>query len=79
MEVIYDNDVPCTQSEGMKRDRMERIVDIYDTGDYVSDQDLRTDTKTQQPVQCRGNVMAFLFFRKHNNSCISRKLYMLYV
>lgn len=54
MEVIYDNDEMCTQSEVINRDRVERIVEIYDTGEY-QDQDFRTDTNTQQPVQWKGN------------------------
>ncbi|XP_056592932.1 CD209 antigen-like protein C isoform X2 [Triplophysa dalaica] len=55
MEVIYDNDETCFQSEVINRDRVERIVEIYDTGEYLKDQDFRTDTNTQQPVQWKGS------------------------
>lgn len=60
MEIIYDNDELCTQSVEMNRDRVEVMVDIYDNGDYVRDQDFRTETNTQQPQQCKGNVMALI-------------------
>ncbi|KAI7793240.1 putative C-type lectin domain family 17 [Triplophysa rosa] len=48
MEVIYDNDI-------MNRESVERVVEIYDSGDYLNYQDFRTETNTQHPVQWKGS------------------------
>ncbi|KAA0703960.1 Collectin-12 Collectin placenta protein 1 [Triplophysa tibetana] len=55
MEVIHDNDEPCTQSEVINRDRVEMMVEIYDTGDYLKHQNFRTDANTEQRVQRKGS------------------------
>ncbi|KAK9976637.1 hypothetical protein ABG768_021842 [Culter alburnus] len=51
---IYD-DVIRTESEGMKTDRMEMIVEIYESAECVRDHDFRTETNTHQPLQRTGS------------------------
>ncbi|XP_059395603.1 CD209 antigen-like protein E [Carassius carassius] len=48
-DAIYE-DVIRTESE-----RAEITVDIYESADCVRDHDLRTETNTQQPLQCTGS------------------------
>ncbi|XP_067247295.1 CD209 antigen-like protein C [Chanodichthys erythropterus] len=52
---IYE-DVIRTESEGMNTDRMEMIVEIYESAECVRDHDFRTETNTQQPLQRTGSV-----------------------
>ncbi|ROI89214.1 CD209 antigen-like protein D [Anabarilius grahami] len=47
---IYD-DVIRTESERMNTDRMEMMVEIYESADCVRDHDFRTETNTHQPLQ----------------------------
>ncbi|XP_077098899.1 uncharacterized protein LOC143750007 isoform X10 [Siphateles boraxobius] len=51
---IYD-DLSGTESEGMKTDRMEMTVVIYESADCVRDHDFRTETNTHQPPQRTGS------------------------
>ncbi|XP_058623556.1 asialoglycoprotein receptor 1-like [Onychostoma macrolepis] len=51
---IYD-DAFGTETEGMKRERMEMTVDIYESADHVRDHDFRTETKIHQPLQRTGS------------------------
>ncbi|XP_026106457.1 oxidized low-density lipoprotein receptor 1-like [Carassius auratus] len=53
-DTIYD-DVTWTETEGMKRERVEMTVDIYESADYVRDHDFRTETNTHQPLQRTGS------------------------
>ncbi|XP_048012447.1 CD209 antigen-like protein C isoform X3 [Megalobrama amblycephala] len=46
-----NKDVIRTESEGMKTDRMEMIVEIYESAECVRDHDFRTETNTPQPLQ----------------------------
>ncbi|XP_051763537.1 CD209 antigen-like protein D isoform X2 [Ctenopharyngodon idella] len=48
---IYDN-VIKTESEGMKTERVEMMVEIYESVDCVGDHDFRTETNIQQPPEC---------------------------
>ncbi|KAK9976634.1 hypothetical protein ABG768_021839 [Culter alburnus] len=52
---IYE-DVIRTESEGMNTDRMEMIVEIYESAECVRDHDFRTETNTHQPLQRTGSV-----------------------
>ncbi|XP_065146861.1 C-type lectin domain family 4 member C-like isoform X2 [Paramisgurnus dabryanus] len=49
-EIIYDN-VVSTESEGMNRERIEMMVDIYDCADSVREPDFKTETNTHQQHQ----------------------------
>ncbi|ROL44498.1 C-type lectin domain family 4 member M [Anabarilius grahami] len=49
-----NEDVIRTVSEGMKTDRMEMTVEIYESADCVRDHDFRTETNTHQPLQRTG-------------------------
>ncbi|XP_058626515.1 CD209 antigen-like protein C [Onychostoma macrolepis] len=51
---IYD-DAFGTETEGMKRERMEMTVVIYESADHVRDHDFRTETKIHQPLQRTGS------------------------
>ncbi|XP_048022826.1 CD209 antigen-like protein C [Megalobrama amblycephala] len=51
---IYE-DVIRTESEGMNTDRMEMIVEIYESAECVRDHDFRTETNTHQPLQRTGS------------------------
>ncbi|XP_016358506.1 CD209 antigen-like protein C [Sinocyclocheilus anshuiensis] len=53
-DTIYDN-VIRTETEGMKRERVEMMVDIYERVDHVRDHDFRTETNTHQPLQHTGS------------------------
>uniref|UniRef100_A0A8C1C5G4 CD209 molecule n=2 Tax=Cyprinus carpio TaxID=7962 RepID=A0A8C1C5G4_CYPCA len=53
-DTIYDN-VICTETEGMKRKRVEMTVAIYESADHVRDHDFRTETNTHQPLQHTGS------------------------
>uniref|UniRef100_A0A673HN71 C-type lectin domain-containing protein n=1 Tax=Sinocyclocheilus rhinocerous TaxID=307959 RepID=A0A673HN71_9TELE len=53
-DTIYDN-VIRTETEGMKRERVEIMVDIYESVDHVRDHDFRTETNTHQPLQHTGS------------------------
>uniref|UniRef100_A0A673KBA9 C-type lectin domain-containing protein n=1 Tax=Sinocyclocheilus rhinocerous TaxID=307959 RepID=A0A673KBA9_9TELE len=44
-------DVIRTKTEGMKRKRVETMVEIYESADHVRDHDFRTETNTLQPLQ----------------------------
>ncbi|XP_067249316.1 asialoglycoprotein receptor 1-like [Chanodichthys erythropterus] len=44
-----------TESEGMNTDRMEMMVEIYESAECVRDHDFRTETNTQQPLQRTGS------------------------
>ncbi|XP_039533074.1 CD209 antigen-like protein E isoform X2 [Pimephales promelas] len=43
------NNVIRTESEGMKTDRVEMAVEIYESADCVRDHDFRTEANTHQP------------------------------
>jgi len=49
-----------TESEGMKTDRMEMTVVIYERVDCVRDHDFSTETNTNQP-QRTGEYIRFCF------------------
>ncbi|XP_026104075.1 asialoglycoprotein receptor 1-like [Carassius auratus] len=51
---IYDNDFG-TETEGMKRERIEMMVDIYESADHVRDYDFKTETNTHKPLQRTGS------------------------
>ncbi|XP_067249324.1 asialoglycoprotein receptor 1-like [Chanodichthys erythropterus] len=51
-----NKDVIRTESEGMNKDRMEMIVEIYENAECVRDHDFRTETNTPQPLQRTGSV-----------------------
>ncbi|XP_051747985.1 asialoglycoprotein receptor 1-like isoform X2 [Ctenopharyngodon idella] len=52
---IYE-DVIRTESERMNTDRMEMMVEIYESAECVRDHDFRTETNTLQPLQRTGSV-----------------------
>ncbi|XP_067248855.1 asialoglycoprotein receptor 1-like [Chanodichthys erythropterus] len=52
---IYD-DVIRIESERMNTDRMEMMVEIYESAECVRDHDFRTETNTHQPLQRTGSV-----------------------
>uniref|UniRef100_A0A672KLP5 CD209 antigen-like protein C n=1 Tax=Sinocyclocheilus grahami TaxID=75366 RepID=A0A672KLP5_SINGR len=54
---IYD-DAFGTETEGMKRERMEMTVDIYESADHVRDYDFKTETNTHKPLQRTGSDSA---------------------
>ncbi|XP_048037674.1 uncharacterized protein si:ch211-193e13.5 [Megalobrama amblycephala] len=55
-EVIYD-DVMMTETVEMDRgERVEMMVDIYESADTVRHHDLRTNTERHQPLQHTGSV-----------------------
>ncbi|KAL0182556.1 hypothetical protein M9458_021931, partial [Cirrhinus mrigala] len=49
-DTIYDN-VIGTKTKGINRDRVEMMVEIYESVDCVRDHDFRTETNTHQPLQ----------------------------
>ncbi|XP_052423973.1 C-type lectin domain family 4 member E isoform X4 [Carassius gibelio] len=51
---IYDNDFG-TENEGMKGERIEMMVDIYESADQVRDYDFKTETNTHKPLQRTGS------------------------
>ncbi|XP_026103833.1 C-type lectin domain family 4 member F-like [Carassius auratus] len=51
---IYDNDFG-TETEGMKGERIEMMVDIYESADHVRDYDFKTETNTHKPLQRTGS------------------------
>uniref|UniRef100_A0A671L9B6 C-type lectin domain-containing protein n=1 Tax=Sinocyclocheilus anshuiensis TaxID=1608454 RepID=A0A671L9B6_9TELE len=51
---IYD-DAFGTETEGMKRERMETMVVIYESADHVRDYDFKTETNTYKPLQRTGS------------------------
>uniref|UniRef100_A0A8C1UF20 Zmp:0000000924 n=1 Tax=Cyprinus carpio TaxID=7962 RepID=A0A8C1UF20_CYPCA len=51
---IYD-DAFGTETEGMKRERMEMTVDIYESADHVRDYDFKTKTNTHKLLQPTGS------------------------
>ncbi|XP_067249325.1 asialoglycoprotein receptor 1-like [Chanodichthys erythropterus] len=51
-----NEDVIRTESEGMNKDRMEMMVEIYESAECVRDHDFRTETNTPQPLQRTGSV-----------------------
>nr|XP_055064547.1 CD209 antigen-like protein E [Misgurnus anguillicaudatus] len=51
-KVFYDNII---RTKGMKSERVEMTVDIYESADTVRDHDLKTDINTQQPPQHTGS------------------------
>lgn len=56
-EVIYD-DVMMSETVEMDRgERVEMMVDIYESADTVKHHDLRTNTERHQSLQHRGNVL----------------------
>ncbi|XP_073672059.1 uncharacterized protein [Paramisgurnus dabryanus] len=58
-EIIYDN-VISTESEGMNRERIEMMVDIYECADSVRDHDFNTETNTHQKLQRTGLLCVLL-------------------
>ncbi|XDV54156.1 hypothetical protein PO909_022511 [Leuciscus waleckii] len=50
---IYDDVISA--SEGMKTDREEMTVEIFESADCVRDHDFRTETNTHQPLQRTGS------------------------
>ncbi|XP_059394589.1 CD209 antigen-like protein E [Carassius carassius] len=53
-EDIYD-DAFGTETEGMKRERMEMTVVVFESIDHVRDYDFKTETNTNKPLQCTGS------------------------
>ncbi|XP_051748228.1 CD209 antigen-like protein E [Ctenopharyngodon idella] len=51
---IYE-DVIRTESERMNTDRVEMMVEIYESAECVTDHDFRTETNTHQPLQRTGS------------------------
>ncbi|XP_073729807.1 uncharacterized protein [Misgurnus anguillicaudatus] len=50
-EIIYDNVIINTESEGLNRERIEMMVAIYDCADSLRDHDFNTETNTNQKLQ----------------------------
>ncbi|XP_056109218.1 uncharacterized protein LOC130087052 [Rhinichthys klamathensis goyatoka] len=56
-EVIYDDVMLMSETVEMDRgERVEMMVDIYDSADTVRHHDLRTNTERHQPLQHTGSV-----------------------
>ncbi|KAK2871202.1 hypothetical protein Q8A67_023729 [Cirrhinus molitorella] len=51
---IYD-DVIGTETEEMKREKVEMSVEIYESADHVRDHDISTEANTHQPPQQTGS------------------------
>ncbi|KAL0182497.1 hypothetical protein M9458_021872, partial [Cirrhinus mrigala] len=47
---IYDDAIGI-ETAGMKKEKVEMTVDIYDSADHVRDHGFRTETNTHQPLQ----------------------------
>ncbi|XP_051748227.1 C-type lectin domain family 4 member M-like [Ctenopharyngodon idella] len=50
------DDMIRTESERMNTDRVEMMVEIYESAECVRDHDFRTETNTLQPLQRTGSV-----------------------
>nr|XP_055063218.1 CD209 antigen-like protein C [Misgurnus anguillicaudatus] len=64
-EIIYNN-VVSTESEGMNRERMEMMVDIYECADSVRDHDFNTETNTHQQHQQRTVIVLCVLINTKN-------------
>jgi len=60
---IYNN-VIRTESEGMKTDRVEMAVEIYESADCVRDHDFRTEANTHQPQRTGECIQFFIQFAR---------------
>ena len=57
-EVIYEDVTLMTETVEMDRgERVEMMVDIYESADTERHHDLRTNTERHQPLQHTGNII----------------------